>query len=120
MPKHVIHPLVTRALHVSVTLCFSPACGGHANMTLHIDCIKEMDVTSVTSPIGLWSAAQKPIVLNLGRCMLGKNPHRFYLYGHEAGPWAKPWAERRGCYGCEGWISRTLVNQPVNQDVATP
>ena len=33
---------------------------------VHIDCIEEMNVTSVTSPIGLWTAARKPIVLNLG------------------------------------------------------
>ena len=35
-----------------------------------IDCIKEMDVTSVTSPIGLWTAARKPIVSNLGSAIL--------------------------------------------------
>ena len=35
-----------------------------------VDCIKEMDVTSVTSPIGLWTAARKPIVLNLGSAIL--------------------------------------------------
>ena len=35
-----------------------------------IDCIKEMDVTSVTSPIGLWTAARKPIVSNLGGAIL--------------------------------------------------
>ena len=50
------------------------------------------------------------------RCMLGKKEHGFYLYGHEA----EPWAEWGGCYGYEGWISRTLVNQPVNHDVAMP
>ena len=37
---------------------------------LPIDCIKEMDVTSVTSPIGLWTAAPKPIVTNLGSTVL--------------------------------------------------
>ena len=31
-----------------------------------IDCIKEMDVTSVTSPIGLWTTPRKSIVSNLG------------------------------------------------------
>ena len=35
-----------------------------------IDCIKEIDVTSVTSPIGLWTAARKTIVLNLGSAIL--------------------------------------------------
>ena len=34
------------------------------------DCIKETDVTSVTSPIGLWTAARKPIVYILGRAIL--------------------------------------------------
>ena len=29
-----------------------------------------MDVTSVTSPIGLWTAARKPIVSNLGSAIL--------------------------------------------------
>ena len=65
-----------------------------------IDCIKEMDVTSMTSPIGLWTAARKPIVSNLGSAILKilgacweKQKHRFYLYGHEAGPWA----EQEGC-----------------------
>ena len=84
-----------------------------------------MDVTSVTSPVGLWTAAQKPIVSNLGSgilkisdaCWEIKTKHRFYLYGHEAGQWAEPWAERGGC---EGWILRTLCNQLVNHDVATP
>ena len=36
----------------------------------HIDCIKEMDVTFVTSPIGLWTAARKLIVSNLGSAIL--------------------------------------------------
>ena len=39
-------------------------------LMLTIDCIKEMAVTSVTSPIGLCTAAQKPIVSNLGSAIL--------------------------------------------------
>ena len=40
------------------------------NCVNSIDCIKETDVTSVTSPIGLWTAARKPIVSNLGSAIL--------------------------------------------------
>ena len=62
-----------------------------------IDCIEEMDVTSVTSTIGLWTAARKPIVSDLGsenfRCMPGKK----WLRGLDLED-----------------------NQPVNHDVATP
>ena len=64
-----------------------------------IDCIKEMDLTSVTSPIGLWPAVRKATVLNLGSAILK-------ISG--------ACREKKIC------ISRTLVNQPVNQDVATP
>ena len=43
--------------NISISICpKNPVCARP------IDCIKDMDVTSVTSPIGLWTAAQKPIV----------------------------------------------------------
>ena len=35
-----------------------------------IDCMEEMDVTYVMSPIGLWTAARKSIVSNLGSAIL--------------------------------------------------
>ena len=88
-----------------------------------IDYIKEMDVTSVTSPIGLWTAARKPIVSDLGSAILKisgacwekNNTDSTYMGVRRSNG-------RSGevAIGCEGWISRALVNQPVNQDVATP
>ena len=49
------------------------------------------------------------------RCVLGKKEHGFYLYEHEVESWAEVWTEPtvEVAIGCEGWISRTLVNQPV-------
>ena len=52
-----------------------------------IDCIEEIDVTPVTSPIGLWTAAQKPIVLDLGSAIL-EISGACQENGHEAEPWA--------------------------------
>ena len=43
---------------------------GIDQQVINIDCIQEMDVTSVTSPIGLWTAARKPMVSNLGSVIL--------------------------------------------------
>ena len=48
------------------------------------------------------------------RCMLGKKEHGFYLYGHDAAPWAEVWAEptaERG--GCD-WL-RGLDLEDIGQ-----
>ena len=90
-----------------------------------------MDVTSMTSPIGLWTAAWKPIVSNLGSAILKisgacwgkKNTDSTYMgmrWSHERTYGRDQRRSGEAAIGCEGWISRTLVNQPVNHDVATP
>ena len=89
-----------------------------------------MDVTSVTSPIGLWTAAQKPIVSNLGSAILKisgacwekMNTDSTYMGMRRSHGRTYGRDQRRSgeaAIGCEGWISRTLVNQPVNHNVAT-
>ena len=70
-----------------------------------------MNVTSVTSPIGLWTAARKPIVSNRGSAILKisgacreKNEHGFYLYGHEADSWTDEWAGPTAERGRCDWL----------------
>ena len=59
------------------------------------------------------------------RCRPGKktNTDSTYMSMRRSHGRKYGWSQRRSgevAIGCEGWISRSLVYQPVNHDIATP
>ena len=67
------------------------------------------NIRDVTHWFRIWAAPSLKFQVHAGK---NKNTDSTYM-GMRRG-------HGRSGGGCEGWISRTLVNQPVNHDVATP